>query len=221
MRTFISLLLFLTTTLLQAETVYHLVRVSEIESGSLYVFEQEGRVMNNVISNGALATTDDYKLKDLCGNESYVWKVEASSKMFRMRNMAIATDKCYLSTVKNSSNLEFASKSASGILWDFQYISVGTYWLITNPNMSDRMLAYMSSSDPRYKSYNSRSDIYPHHIKIYKLVEDSGEGITPVFTPQPEKGARSYDLSGRIIRTPSHSISISGGKKIIIMKKNH
>ena len=58
-----------------AEKVYKLVKVNTVQYGYYYVFEQDGRVMNNEVSSGELATTNSYNSTGLTGSESYVWKV--------------------------------------------------------------------------------------------------------------------------------------------------
>ena len=41
-----------------ADTTYKLEKVTQVSAGKLYVFEQDGYVMNNTLANSALQTTN-------------------------------------------------------------------------------------------------------------------------------------------------------------------
>ena len=49
---------------------YKLTKVTSVEAGGLYVFEQDGHVMNNTVSSSALQTTDSYSKTNLTGTET-------------------------------------------------------------------------------------------------------------------------------------------------------
>ena len=54
-----------------AEKVYKLVKVNTVQYGYYYVFEQDGRVMNNAVSDKyELKTTRSYNTTGLTGSES-------------------------------------------------------------------------------------------------------------------------------------------------------
>ena len=63
-----------------AETTYKLQQVTSVEAGGLYVFEQDGYVMNNTCSSSALQTTNSYNTTGLTGAETYGhWKVRLTA----------------------------------------------------------------------------------------------------------------------------------------------
>ena len=59
-------------------TTYKLVKVTSVEAGKMYVFEQDGRVMNNTTSDDGIFTTDSYRTTGLNGGETYIWTLESS-----------------------------------------------------------------------------------------------------------------------------------------------
>ena len=56
---------------------YRLNKVTEVQAGEKYVFEQSGRVMIAEIVSSGINTTSDFLTSGLDGTESYVWTLEA------------------------------------------------------------------------------------------------------------------------------------------------
>ena len=83
---FLLCALIMGSTCMWAQTTYSLQKVTSVESGARYVFEQDGYVMNNTIISGALQTTNSYKTTGLTGTESYVWELSKSGSGFYMKN---------------------------------------------------------------------------------------------------------------------------------------
>lgn len=212
MRSLLIILLSFCSAFLCAEDTYRLELASEITAGELYVFVQSGRAMDNVIKDGALSTTDTYLAEHLLGNESYVWRVEAAGKGFRLKNMSFATKNC-LSNVSNSTSLKFDSSTLC-TLWGFRYNDDDKTWTIYNASDTGRMLAFVSSTDFRYRSYIGSSDLYPHRLTAYRLVREDSENIARVRTDRMP--ATSYDLSGKMVRKDfGRGVVVRFGRKFI------
>lgn len=166
-----------------AERTYKLTKVTKVENGGLYVFEQGGYVMNNTCASSALQTTNIYSVSGLTGTETYIWKLTSSSnKGFKMMNVSLDENNksAYLENTSNNTNVSF---NTEGAVWAFNFQDDGTV-LIQNTNNKNRFLGYSSSSSHAYKAYATGNlDSYPHAIVVYKLEEESSDGIaTPTFS---------------------------------------
>ena len=153
-------------------TTYKLTKVSKVEAGGLYVFEQKGHVMNNTVSSSALQTTTSYSTTGLSGTEKYVWKLEAAKDGgFYLKNVSRTSDQ-YLNNAGSSTNVSFGDKSS---IWTFAFTD--DVVLISNKSNSNRFLGYTSSTSYAYRAYAesnlSSSNNYPHAITVYKLEEEA------------------------------------------------
>ncbi len=150
-------------------TTYRLEKVTSVEAGSLYVFEQGGHVMNNTISSNALQTTTSYATTGLSGLETYVWKLKKATGGYYMYNISV--DK-HLNTESYSTNMSLGSNST---IWTFTFDEEGIV-MIKNKNSDYRFLGFMNLISYVYKAYDSNyvSDLseHPHAITVYKLVEE-------------------------------------------------
>ena len=160
-------LLLLGTPCFLSATTYRLKRVSSVEDEKNYVFEQSGRVMTNSTTSNFLQTVSDYGQNRLVCNEAYVWQLSEVSGGMRMKN--VSGSSYYL--VNNSSGLSFNS-SSNATKWAFNFQPDGTV-MIQDPSNSNRCLAYYTSTDFRYKSYNPAEITEPHNIAVYLLVEEA------------------------------------------------
>lgn len=165
-----------------AETTYKLQQVTSVEAGGLYVFEQSSRVMNNTCASYALQTTDSYSTSGLTGTETYVWTLETATGGYYMKNVNGTGLSPYLNNA-SSTSVSFGTKSS---IWAFNFQTDGTV-LIQNTSNQSRFLGYTTSTSYAYKAYAaSNLSLYPHAIKVYKLVEESGGTSTcaaPTFSP--------------------------------------
>lgn len=157
-------------------TRYHLVQVTSVHAGGLYVFEQGGYVMYNKISDdfsGAVSTINDFQTEGLSGSEEYVWTLESKGNGFLMRNrQSLVSSKEYLrNKEKSSTTMEFCS-SSDATVWSFTFKADNTVYI---KNTYDRYLGYISSTKHVYRAYSfvsgneSMNDEYPHFIKVYEL----------------------------------------------------
>lgn len=151
------------------DTTYKLTQVSSVEAGGLYVFEQDGYVMNNTVSSSALQTTNSYKTSGLKGTESYVWTLETATGGFYMKNVSLSS-KQYL-TNSSSTSVSLNTKSS---IWSFEFTD--GIVLISNTSNSNRFLGDTSESSTLshlYKAYaTSNLSTRAHAIKVYKLEEE-------------------------------------------------
>lgn len=137
-----------------------------MKAGGLYVFEQDGHVMNSVATDGALQTTTGYSIYGLSGTETYVWKLVSATGGFTMKNVSRPSSNYLYNGSGNGISL-----SNNKTTWKFNFQTDGTV-LIQNKN-SDYFLGYTSATSYAYKAYSSATSLetYPHAIKVYKLVE--------------------------------------------------
>ena len=167
----IMLLGWLLPVSMKADGPYKLVQVTTVEAGKKYVFEQDGYVMNNTISNkAALQTTNSYKDKELSGDESYVWTLESAKGGFYMKNVGLSSN-AYLN---NSSSTDLSLGSSSSI-WKFTFDTDGTA-IIQNTSNSNRFLGFSGADKRVYKAYaldanGSAGANMPHAIVVYELME--------------------------------------------------
>jgi len=150
--------------------VYRLERVTEVEDGGMYVFEQEGRVFGNSFAGRALQTTSDFKYGGLRGDESYVWTLESAKGGFYMKNLQIDANPVSYVYLQNSSSTDLTSSSKSdATVWAFGFQSDGTV-LIYAPNNSGRFLG-LADDNISYRAYAaSNLGSYEHAIVVYRLV---------------------------------------------------
>ena len=166
-----------------AATTYKLTQVTSVEAGGLYVFEQKGHVMDNSVSSSALQTTDSYETTGLDGTESYVWTLETATNGFYMKNVSKSSNQ-YLNN-GSKTDVSFGNQSS---IWAFNFQTDNTV-IIQNTSNSDRFLGYTTATTYTYKAYatsNLENANYPHAIKVYKLVEETGGGDpTPITVAVP------------------------------------
>ena len=192
-----------------ADTTYKLEQVTSVTAGEMYVFEQDGYVMNNTVSNSALQTTDSYKSLGLAGTETYIWKLEIGTNGFKIKNIALnaTTTNVYIANT-SSTGISFSSSAS---VWAFNFQEDGTV-IIQNKSNSDRFLGYTSTSSYAYKAYatsNLSNSSYPHAIKVYKLVEE----VAPSYTISATSSNDSYgtvSITNNVITaTPAEGYRVS------------
>ena len=101
-------------------TTYKLVKVTSVEAGKMYVFEQSGRVMNNEIDSKehVLKTVSSYSSTGLTGNETYVWTLENGTSGYKLKNMQ---NNQYLNYSGSSTYLTLVQNSKDANSWTFTY----------------------------------------------------------------------------------------------------
>lgn len=167
-------------------TTYRLQRVTSVESGQKYVFEQAGYVMINLVTSGnnpSLRTTNSFNTTGLTGTESYVWTLESASSGFKMKNDNKTGNK-YLANL-NSTNLSFEA-SNNAPTWTFSFQPDGTARILkgTGGEIIKTALALTSSSlgSFNYKCYPMDDWGYqPHSIVVYKLVPEAEGKSSPAL----------------------------------------
>ena len=183
---FLALLFVVGLTSASADT-YRLQQVTTVTNGGLYVFEQDGYVMNATISNYALQTEKlDVANASLTGKEAYVWKLEQKSTEFLIRNVSIGGSSNYLVKTKNSADLAWSTSSNSSYDTRWKILPQEDNTVIIQTTSSDnRFLGYASATSHTYKAYaESRMSDYPHAIKVYELIkEDESAVAAPTFSP--------------------------------------
>ncbi len=188
-----------------AQTTYALQQVTSVEAGGLYVFEQDGYVMNNKCTNSALQTTDTYETTGLTGTETYVWTLESATDGYYMKNVNGTGNFPYLNNT-SSTGVSFGNNANS--VWAFNFQDDNTV-LIQNTTNSNRFLGYASSTNFSYKAYAvSNLSSYAHAIKVYQLVEEGGSGDQALATSITisDKGITNTNIyegtdAGRLIAT--------------------
>lgn len=167
-------------------TTYKLVKVTSVEAGKMYVFEQSGRVMNNTFgvsqnsSSGALNSIDTYKTKNLDGTESYVWTLESADGGLLIKNNEKGT---YLSYAWNSTDVCLNTNNASK--WTFTHKEEDNkdYFVIELVASTKRFLGYKQTTEYVYRAYTwntaypERDALTPYFINVYQLVAES-EDVT-------------------------------------------
>ena len=171
-------------------TTYRLEKVTSVEAGSLYVFEQGGHVMNNTISSNALQTTTSYATTGLAGNETYVWTLQSATGGFYMKNVSKASEE-YLNNT-TSTTLAFGDKST---IWTFTFEDEVA---LIKTSDGERFLGYPDISiTPRSYVYRAMAigniSISPHDITVYKLVEETAPSSAVTFTEKTP----SIDFPGK------------------------
>lgn len=174
-------------------TTYKLVKVTSVEAGKMYVFEQgfknASRVMNNNFYLNGLNTTSTYNTTGLSGEESYVWTLESSGNAFKMKNKH---EEKYLKYSGTSTNLEWASNFSGASSWTFTYITETSndYFVIELVASQKRFLGFYEQTKTGYLSeyvyraytwntaYPERDALTPYFINVYQLVEETSEDVT-------------------------------------------
>lgn len=211
------LLMMVGGTEVNAEKVYKLVKVNSVEYGHYYVFEQSGRVMNNEVSSGGLATTNSYNSTGLTGSESYVWQV-----------VKIGNDNnCYLRNVSESKYLCNTSDNNLGLRSDAMSSVSFTFTNgIANIKCNKKTLGYKSSSSYVYKAYTDLKG-HPHNINVYRLYaypnlsfssssvtinSDEEDGLVPTFVnPEGVDGITFKSSYNEVASINSEGVITLGG----------
>ena len=161
-----------------AQKYYNLKQVTTVHDKGLYVFEQDGTVMGNTITEKKLFTTTTYKASGLSGSEAYVWKMVADGSNYKMLNVSANQ---YLNYSGSSTDLKFESDKSKATKWtiifsgDQAYIHEGNNRALGFPNTTTNTYykAYsMQLVDTQYRPQSS----YPGYLTVYELVE--AEGVT-------------------------------------------
>ena len=184
-RIMVAVALLLIATLNSAvATTYKLVKVTSVEAGKMYVFEQDGRVMNNTTSDDGIFTTDSYRTTGLNGGETYIWTLESSGTYYKLKNL-YKTDKQYVVNSENNTKLSFSN---TGSIWGFSFQEDGSAIIQNKTSNSvnfDRYLAYIYIEGQNRIIYSYRAyaisglstDKY-HSINVYQLIEETSEDVT-------------------------------------------
>lgn len=164
---FFLLVMFLGIASSVSATTYRLQRVTSVESGKKYVFEQAGRVMKHSFSSSALQTTNEFSTTGLSGSEDYVWQLESASGGFKIKK----NNSNYL---KNSSGTELSFVSSSPSIWSFSFQNDGT--ALIKCVSTSRYLGGTDTSLSAYKCYTEDNLLWlcPHSVVVYQLVEEKG-----------------------------------------------
>ena len=171
----LAVVLLLATLTPAVATTYKLVKVTSVKAGKLYVFEQSGKVMNNSISSGKLETVSFPSSTSLTGSETYIWTLEGSGSVFKMKNIK---ENNYLQYNSSGTALAWANQTY-GSSWTFTHVEENNkdYFKITLDN--SRYLGYSSTTDYSYKCYSlSSTDEHPYCINVYQLVECEDVTVT-------------------------------------------
>ena len=166
-------------TQLHAQPYYNLKQVTEVHDGGLYVFEQDGTVMGNTITDKKqLLTTTTYKTSGLSDSEAYVWKMVADGSNYKMYNVST---KEYLNNSGSSTDLKYESDKSKATKWTILFDGDNGYIY----NDDNRCLGFLSTSNSTaYKAYIMSTKTtpytpnpnYPGYLTVYELVE--AEGVT-------------------------------------------
>ncbi len=186
---------------------YKLEKVTSVEDGGLYVFEQKAHVMANSTANSALQTVDSYKTTGLTGTEDYVWELEAQDAGgFKMKNVSLET-MCYLKN-SSSTNVTFDTQ-ANASVWSISFEE--GIALIQNTSNSNRFLGFTSTSAYNIKAYatsNLTSGNYPHDFVVYKLTEDNTPGPVSVDVPTFSPAAGEVESGTKVTLTQANAALI-------------
>lgn len=169
---------------------YKLVKVTSIQAGKKYVFERNGCVLNNSIVSTVLQTTSKYKSVELTGYESYVWRVDAATDGFYIKN--VDKDK-YL---YNSSGTSLSFESNASV-WSFSFDNGVA--LIQNKSNGNRFIGEKKSNDYSVYTYeDSYLNTCPHDFTVYVLEDeiDSGVAFHETFDLVDNYDTSSFDQTG-------------------------
>ena len=152
---------------------YKLTKVTSVSAGEMYVFEQDGYVMNNSTSSSALQCTNSYNTTGLSGTENYVWTLETATNGFYMKNISKSSNQ-YLNNA-SSTNVSFGNKSS---IWKFTFTD--GIALIQNTSNSNRFLGYTNATSHVYKAYatSNLNSSYPHEVIVYKLEKETSASVS-------------------------------------------
>lgn len=162
-------------------TTYKLVKVTSVEAGKMYVFEQSGRVMNNEIDSKehVLKTVSSYSSTGLTGNETYVWTLENGTSGYKLKNMQ---NNQYLNYSGSSTYLTLVQNSKDANSWTFTYTEESNvkFFLIELVASTTRFLGYIDTATYKYRAYtwnsNHEYDLRtPYFITVYQLVEETSD----------------------------------------------
>ncbi len=151
--------------------LYNLVKVTEVKDNGLYVFERNGHVLDTVLVNNALQTTDKYQKVALTGQEHYVYRLIGSAEDgFAIRNeqkyAKHPQGHNFMNNPSNKTNITFANSSSAAWKFDFD----GDEALIYNANNADRFLGETEEGSNAYKAYaQSNIDTHGHNFTVYEL----------------------------------------------------
>ena len=160
--------------------LYNLVKVTEVKDNGLYVFERNGHVLDTVLVNNALQTTDKYQKVALTGQEHYVYRLIGSAEDgFAIRNeqkyAKHPQGHNFMNNPSNKTNITFANSSSAAWKFDFD----GDEALIYNANNADRFLGETEEGSNAYKAYAaSNIDTYGHNFTVYELQVSTSPYIT-------------------------------------------
>ena len=167
-------------------TTYKLVKVTSVEAGKMYVFEQtlnnESRVMDNQTVSSGIGSTSSYASTGLLGNETYVWTLVAEGNSYIMKN--IKENKSIHLKKNTETFLELSDTGTTP--WVFTFQNDGTVYITfsyTDNGPKTRFLAYAGSTANTnfYRAYvDSQYNLSssPHQINVYQLVEETSEDVT-------------------------------------------
>lgn len=160
------------------QAIYGLQKVTSVEDKGLYVFENNNHVLNGIIaSNGSLQSLGSYSLKNLRENESYVWKLEANSGGYYIRNMANPSSMSLYLNNRSSNLLSFSSKET---IWTFSFVGDSAIIRKKNGNGLGDTGIY---ADPYYcyKLYSDGNLARTYHgFTVYQLVSSIPASVSSI-----------------------------------------
>lgn len=178
---FLTLLLCAVASVGWGQTTYKLQQVTEVQAGGLYVFEQDGHVAINSVTDGKLKTTDNYLKTGLLGNENYVWGIEGNNKGYSIYYAGTTSVYKYLNN-SSGGTISIGGKTTDKTLWTFTCQDDNTV-LIQNTKNNKYYLGYTDKDTYLYKTYapsGISEGLHPHAIVVYKLVPSVSVSISDV-----------------------------------------
>ncbi|MBO7499375.1 MAG: hypothetical protein J6T64_09355, partial [Bacteroidaceae bacterium] len=179
---------------------FHLSKVTSVQAGERYVFEQSGRVMIPEIVSSGLNTTATFSTSGITDSEPYVWTLEtAGTESFYIVSCDRNNSGRYIANTSNGT-IRFSSNTTK---WKFTFDEQG-YALITNTTNSNRFLGY-ATGETYYKTYAQSSiNEYLHSITVYQLVEDAertltGIEVTTLPTKTTYEEGESFNPEGMLV----------------------
>ncbi|MGN0235465.1 MAG: hypothetical protein ACI4BD_04005 [Paludibacteraceae bacterium] len=152
-------------------SAYPLTSEIGLEDGGLYMIEQQGAVARELVYNGELYTTTNYRTTGLTGTEMYVWRFVASMDAQGALNgyylQSANSGKYLVHKSADKTDLALSDYKATATRFGVVYTEEDTCWNIIGLN--DRVLSY--NSNKVYKAYK-KDKTYPYYIRLYHVVQD-------------------------------------------------
>ena len=179
-----------------ADTTYKLTKVTSVEDGGLYVFENNYNnvdVVLTTVSSKTVASTTDYKKTGLAGTESYIWTLEAVTGGYYLK----MSDGKYLN---NTSGTDMSAGTSGSSVWIFNF-SNGLAKIENTSNLSNNHNRYLANNKSNaFKAY--AADEY-NEFTVYKLEEEAP--AVPHTVTLGDGGTLTEGSAGSGVTLPSRS----------------